>query len=265
MKYVIIGSGGMGMFSFMGRMKMLQDNGKFDDLKEISGASAGALMALLYTVSKGNIQDIFDNCMTIRGFDDKINLLELFDKYGLIDTLEFFEKVMKFCENYCSRREPTFQELYNHNPIKIHIAAFCVDNTRTDYFSVDTHPNMSIVKAVKASMAIPLVFNSCIIDERIYIDGAVQEDIPGLPFIDKKPSDIYAMSIKLDGNKNQKVTDLKSYISKIYKLLLTNRIQYDIPQVSINTLGKDTLDFNMNDKTKMELFVSGYLPNTAIP
>lgn len=243
---------------------MLQDNGKLDDIKEISGASAGSLVGLLYIVSKGNIRDIFNTAITMHGIDKKINLLRLFDKYGLIDTTEFCEKIMEFCEKYCSIKEPTFQELYEYNPIKLHVAAFCVDTTQTDYFSVDTHPNMSVIKVIKASTAVPLVFNSTIINEKIYIDGAVQEDIPGLPFIDKKPSDIYAMTIKIN-NKFKKVTDLKSYISKIYKLLMTNRIYYDIPSVPLNTMGKDTLDFNMDDKSKMELFVSGYLPNIAIP
>lgn len=257
MKYLAIGPGAMGYFSMMGALHKLQEIGKLDDLEEISGSSAGSLLGFIYLLSKRDIAKTLDYSLEAPVKQAmKPNIKSLFTSYGLVPV----SKVRKIFENSClkftNKKDITFEELYKHCPIKFHVAAFCVDLKRTDYFSVDHTPSMSVLDAVSMSVAVPFLFSVSKFNNWHYVDGGAAESLPCAPFLGYPSDDILAIELEFTPGK-KKIKDLKSYGLEVMYAVLHMRSKYDVPTISLNMGNMDMFDFSMASETKIRMFMSG--------
>ena len=57
---IAIGPGAMGFFLYLGVLSKLKQTGRLEDLEEISGASAGGLLAFLFLATKGDLSKVLD-------------------------------------------------------------------------------------------------------------------------------------------------------------------------------------------------------------
>ena len=256
----MLGPGSTGMFAMLGCLQMLQDTEKLD-IKEISGASSGAILALLYIISKGDIKRILNETLdTDIESSTKVSIRTLFKKYGFIDTCEIKTKLGEVCYKFCKIRDPTFQELYTIFPIKLHISAFCLENGKTEYFSCDSHPDMKILDVICGSIAVPFLFCAQKIQEKTYVDGGLAEIIPLVPFLAKPGNDVCCVKVISNDTSIRNVTDIKSFTQQLIYTMLKYRIKYDNTRlISIDLTDFDIFDFKITDKQKIELFVKGYL------
>lgn len=261
MKYLALGPGAMGFFAILGKLHELNENNKTKNIKEISGASAGALLALLYIVFKANTKEILKYTISQDLISKtKLNLQSFFNNYGFIDTTEIKNEISKKIQNKTTISNITFKQLYEFNPIKLHIAAYCLQTNETEYFSVDTHPDVVVIDTIMASIAVPFLFSSCILNGKTYVDGGLCESIPVMPFIAKRGEDIYAINVKSKRNESDEITDIKMYTEKLVQSMLKNRIKYhSIKTTTINLEDFDIFDFKIKDTKKIELFVKGFL------
>ena len=257
MKYLAIGPGAMGFFVFMGVLYKLQETGRLDDLEEISGASAGSLLAFLYILTKRDIIKTFDFALDAPIKQAmKPNIKTLFKDYGLVPVSRIHKVLRECCFKFTSKNEITFQELYELCPIKLHIAAFCVDLKRTDYFSVDKTPGMSVLDAVCMSVAVPFLFSASKFNGWHYVDGGVAETLPCAPFIGYSPEDTLAIQLEFS-TKMKDIKDLKTYGLEVMYAILHMRSKYEVPILNINLGDMDMFDFGMNSETKIRMFMMG--------
>lgn len=259
-KYLVLGPGSTGLFAMLGCIQMLHDTEKMD-IKEISGASSGAILALLYIISGGDIHKILTETLdTDIESNTKVNIKTLFKKYGFIDTCGIKKKLGEVCYKFGKLRDPTFSELYDKFPIKLHISAYCLENGKTDYFSSDSHPGMKVLDAIGGSIAVPFLFCSQQIDGKTYIDGGMAESIPLIPFLSKHGDDVCCIKVAVKDGTVDTVTDIKSFTQQLIYTMLKYRITYENARIlSIDLTDFDIFDFKITDKQKMELFVKGYL------
>ena len=255
-KYLILGPAGMGYYALVGAVHKLQETHKLTNLQEISGASAGALVGFMYCLYKGNMKQILQQSLDIDvESHTKVNLQSFLNNYGFIDSTGI-KKILQGMggENL------TMKELFTLSEIKLHIAAYCVTEGRTDYFSADTHPHTKVADVLCASIAVPFVFSSMHLHNKLYVDGGVEEVIPATPFLNKKHEHVKAVEVNM--NKGTQVTDIASFSKQILASLIKNRLQFQNIDTTIINLEKyDVLDFKMKDITKIELYVKGYLAN----
>lgn len=147
MKYLVLGPASMGIYSLIGSLKALES--KLIDVKEISGSSAGSILALLLALGM-SVDEILEVSLSLNIPDFvKLRIGSFFNKFGFVDLGPIREKLVEVCG--C---DPTFDEL----EMKIYVSAYCLNSSSTEYFSKDTHPNMKVIDAVCMSMAIPLIF-----------------------------------------------------------------------------------------------------------
>ena len=259
-KYLVLGPGSTGMFAMLGCLHMLQDTEKMD-IKEISGASSGAILALLYIISNGDIKRILNETLDADiETNTKVNIRTLFKKYGFIDTCGIKSKLGEVCYKFCKLRDPTFQELYDKFPIKLHISAYCLESGKTEYFSHDSHPNMKVLDVIGGSIAVPFLFCAQQIDGKTYVDGGMAESIPLVPFLAKSGDDVCCVKILVKDGTVDNVIDIKTYTQQLIYTMLKYRITYENTRiVNIDLTDFDIFDFKITDKQKIELFVRGYL------
>jgi predicted acylesterase/phospholipase RssA len=255
-KHLVVGPGAMGFFLYLGVLTKLKREKRLEDLEEISGASAGGIIGFMYCLTKGDTTKILDFSLNVPLKQImKPNIKVLLKDYGLVSSSKVRKVLAEACQQFIGKNDVTFKELYDLYPLKLHVSSYCVDLMKTVYFSVDTHPTMSVIDAVCATIAIPFLFSSIkLSDGYNYVDGGSAEFIPGAPFLGK--SDVLAM--KLAWNRIPEVKDLKTYALSILYSSMKLRHTYNFPVLDIDSADSDVYDFGTSNEGKLKMFFKGF-------
>ena len=250
MTYLVIGGGGQYIFSFLGAIKKLDPT-----ITEISGASAGSLIGLLLAIGWDidRITDFFISLVQSDFIKPQIN--NLFTNYGLIDSEPFKRYLIDFIGF-----EPTFKDL----KIKLYVSAYNLTYDKTEYFSCDTYPDMSVVDAVCMSACIPFLISCPPFRDSIYIDGGSFEYAPVIPFMNKPVGEVLVVMIELP-DCTYSIRNFKDFCLKIFLKYLSfsfNSTCHDvnvfktikIPQLEHVT----SVTTDISDNEKWKLFFHGY-------
>jgi NTE family protein len=258
-KNLVIGPGAMGYFMYLGVLSKLKQDGQLNDIEEISGASAGGLVSFAYIISKGNIPEVLDYSMNIPvGTILKPNIKNLLTNYGLVASKKNRKILSEMCKKFTGKNDITFKELYEWNPVKLHIPAYCVDFMKTVYFNIDSAPDMSVLDAVSATIAVPFLFAPVKLgDGYNYVDGATAEAIPAGPFIGRCDT----LALRIAWGRLSEVKDLKSYALSVLFSTMKMRHVYAVPTHDINIPDDDIYDFNASNESKLKMFMIGSSQN----
>jgi predicted acylesterase/phospholipase RssA len=249
MKYLILGPASMGIYSLIGTLKSRES--QLVDVKEISGSSAGAILALFLAMGM-SVDEILETSLelNIPNFV-KIRIGSFFNKFGFVDMGPIRKKLVEICGS-----DPTFEDL----EMKIYVATFCMNTSETVYFSKDTHPNMKVIDAVCMSMAVPFIFACGKYEGKTYIDGGMKEEFPLAPFYDKKPHEVTCIKIKMNRVYQNDIETPKQFVDTLIRSALSNRVTYNTPIeiLEINVEDTNVFDFGMSYEEKIRLFNKGY-------
>jgi predicted acylesterase/phospholipase RssA len=248
MKYLCIGPASMGIYSMIGSLKGLEPGLKH--VKEISGASAGSILALFLALGM-SVDEILEHTLDvdIPKFV-KLSLSCFVNKFGFVDMEPIRELLVDVCG--C---DPTFAEL----DMKIYIAAYCLNTTETEYFSKDTHPDMKVIDAVLMSIAIPMIFSAGRYKGRTYVDGGTAEKYPVTPFLGKKPHEITTLVLKMERVYQDNINNPRQFIEALVRSTLEHRATSERCKIiEINVGETDVFNFQMEYEEKVRLYNIGY-------
>ena len=245
----------MGFFLYLGVLSRLKKDGQLDNLESISGASAGGLLGFLFCLTKGDTTKVLDFALNVPVKQImKPNIKCLLKNYGLIPHTKVRKVLADACISFMEKPDVTFQELYTWFPVKLYMSSYCVDFMKTVYFSVDTTPNMSVLDAVCATVAIPFLFSSVKLNDGYnYIDGGSAEVIPGAPFIGQD-----ALAVKIAWGGLPEVKDLKTYAMSILYSTMKMRHVYEFPTLDLDSSDVDVFDFGASNDAKLKMFLKGW-------
>ena len=238
MEYLAIGPASMGLFTFLGRLKRFETELK--NIKEISGASAGALLGTFLALEIP-LDDAFDKLMMIdiEGLS-KYKLRSFLKNFGFIDCENVRDALIDMYD--CN---PTFSELKK----KLYIAAYNLNRGKTEYFSVDTHPHMHVVDAICMSIS-------------IYIDGGTKEITPLEPFIGKPAHKVVSFTLRNEEKYIEKINSLFEYVSTFLNRILDFRIDpyahMKIKHIPVTTGDFNIFKFNMSHDDKLRMYLHGF-------
>ena len=244
--YLVIGPAAMGLFAFMGSLSVID----LSKVKEVSGASAGAILGLFICLGK-TVEEIIEFCLKLDLKElTTMNLLSLITKFGLISH----EPIKKVLKEFCG--DPTFSQLDK----KLYVTSFCVNKSETEYFSIDTTPDMSVIDAVCMSIAVPFLFETVKYNNFTYLDGGTFESAPVMAFLNKDPNDVLILQLASNKVQVSEIKSLKDFIYNIIQLAINNRVIYKTFSKSIFIdLGTiNIFDFLMDYDNKLKLYLLGY-------
>ena len=248
MKHLAIGPGGLGYFAYLGAVNKLWDEGELKDLESISGASAGALVACMIAFNNFDFKKIIRDSLKVPLSGLKPNIKTLLGSYGLIPTSQLKSMIVGTIDDI------TFEELYKRFPIKIYLSAYCVQLAKMHYFSVDTHPGMLVSDALCMSVSVPFLFSSVKYGDWNYVDGGTTESSPCGHLVNK--DSILIICLKFDSI--FKINGFTDYLKKIFVGYLQMRKRYPWPTIRIELGNTDVMDFEMSEKSKLGLYITGY-------
>lgn len=214
---LVIAGGATKVISSIGVIKFLEEHNMIKSIKNLVGTSAGAVLCAFVALGydSTSIREFFirnlckDQAITSLNIDEMLNF---FSSYGVstghnIDT--FFKRMI--CQKLGNDKENiTFIELAKLCGRNLVICVANLTQERAEFWSVDTKPNMSIVQALHASCAIPILFTPVVIEDNVYLDGGVYNNFPIDYFKNKKLRDVLGINIKAKGY--QKTDSLMDYM-----------------------------------------------------
>lgn len=250
MKYLVIGPAAMGLFAQIGYLKSIER--ELDSVEEISGSSAGAVLALM--LGTGHSIDFIQQVAMSTDISNfvRVSLTSFLNKFGLCDVEPVRAHLVKLAGG-----DPTFSQL----DMTLYISAFCLNTGKTEYFSKHSHPDMRVVDAVCMSLAIPLMFSAVRYNGNTYVDGGTQESAPVHPFLSRPPHKVSVIRIKSGSVYVENIRNHMEFAQALVRSALDNRVSTvakNMHLVEIDTEDINIFEWLMDDETKMRLFSLGF-------
>jgi len=245
-EYLIIGPGAMGIFSMLGYLKSVENT--LQNVKGYSGASAGAIICTFFALGYSVEETVYKLLELDSTKLVKLNLKCFINAYGLVDLVPIREHLVNLLGS-----DPTFSEIDK----TLYISAFCVNTSKTEYFSKYTHPDMKVIDAVCMSIAVPFIFSSFRHNDMVYVDGGTQETLPTAPFLDKKPHKILCIRMKMETQFIEEIKNPKQFAEALISSTLNNRKNNLIKEtkvVDIDIGQVDIFNFNMSYEDKFQMY-----------
>ena len=257
MKHLIIGSGGMMIYMFIGAIHNLLQLGMLDDVQEISCASCGSLIGFFFVLLFGDMEKITQIAFNqdMKQFA-KPDIKTFLKRFGFMDTSVIEKDIIK-----SAGCDPTFRELYEMNPIKLHISAYELLTGRTIYMSVDTTPDMKVTRAIRMSISLPILFTPCRENGQLFIDGSTIEPSPYVPFLGK--NDVIELRWRKNPTEHRMPKSalefIKVFIASFFESFRIGHQYIDYPRIDlVSNDDSVAYDWLMTNDIKTKLFEEGY-------
>jgi NTE family protein len=172
---VFEGAGIRGL-AYCGALMEMDDRHLLQNIQRVAGTSSGAITAALLAVGY-TPQEIFEliGNTNFAKFNDGGGFfiggtLRLFRRMGYYKGQRFTKWMENCIAAKVGHADITFMQLHEHhlqsNQYKeLIVTATCMNHQKAEYFSYLNYPNMRIVDAVRASMAVPLYFEPLVIND----------------------------------------------------------------------------------------------------
>mgnify|MGYP001290949734 CR=1 FL=1 len=245
-KFIIAG-GELKGFIMLGTLQYFYDNYNCTKIKKYVGTSIGSIISYLLAIGYTPIEIVVQVC-TSRILDkfkefDYMSLTSCEGAFNWSIVNEYLEtltiqKIGKLI---------TLQELYNEFGKHVTFVTTNYTKQETEYISVDNHPNMSCLIAVRMSSNIPVLFQNFKYLDCFYLDGAISNNFP-INIINEDDKKVLAIYCKTSNEKEPSQLNLVSYI---YSLLFVP-IKYNVNN-NIKLFGdNDILNIIALDSSKVK-------------
>ena len=182
-KHLVLSGGGPSMIQTIGSIQALEE-GKFIDMNNIEtiyGTSAGAIVGALICL-KYDWETINDYVLLRpwhEVFPIKVqNIFDAYTKKGIFD-IKTIEKCFKpLLDAKDIAMGITLKEFYEYSKIELHLFVFEINHFKLEDISYRTHPDLSLIKAIQMTCAVPILVTPICMDGKCYIDGGIVCNYP---------------------------------------------------------------------------------------
>jgi NTE family protein len=241
-KNLVLSGGAIGSVSILGALECLisRKKIKLEEINRYIGSSGGSIICLFLAIGY-NIEQIM---AIITDFMKKYNSLpkreptevfvNLIDNYG-IDDGEYIKEWIDFIIfNKINITNPTFIEFVKHTGKDIQICSSNISTYSYELFSVENTPNVVVSDAIRASIAIPILFTPKMINECYYVDSGLLNNFPINYIKDTNVcgKDTLGICLLSKMNKKNKIENIFKYLINIVTTVSNNDSLINSPFVS---------------------------------
>lgn len=180
--HLVLSGGAMRGFIYIGVLRYLYVENMYKSIKNVAGTSIGSIFALAFAL-KIPIEYLEEKYKGIANdkdkmFIDKSKILNLISCNGIIDSFIYIECLKDYIKEKYEVEDLSFIELSKKTGINLYVSCTSVNDNINKIFSIEETPNVSIFKAVSASISIPFIFKPVKIDNEFFIDGGLTNNFP---------------------------------------------------------------------------------------
>jgi predicted acylesterase/phospholipase RssA len=233
---VISGGGPSGILSY-GVVSQLHKKGfwKLADIKSMYGCSIGAYIGFL--LSLGYDWDWLDDYFIKRPWEKLVaasttRLTEIYEKKCLLNEHFYTEAIRPLLRAKDLSDNITLAEFYEYNKIDLHMYAANINAVKLEKIDIShkTHPDLSIIQALRMTMAVPIIFEPIFIDNACYIDGGLMNNFPLNDCIQQEKCDtdeILGIKNIWKESSNQSINEKSSIFDFILEIIKKMRASID--------------------------------------
>ena len=180
--HLVLSGGGLSGLAYIGVLRFLATERADATIRHVSGTSMGAFFATAFALRVPSDELEATGYKIFRDTEythyPPTALLGLLQTYGMDDGSRFRRPLERY-----GGADINFRDLAKRFGRHLVICATCLDTMKPVYFSSETTPDVSVLTAMIASMAIPFLIQPVRIGDRHYIDGAFTDNVPYAPFL----------------------------------------------------------------------------------
>ena len=200
-KNLVLEGGGIRGLAYPGAMQVLEEKGVLQNIENVAGCSAGAIMGLMIALhySSHEIDSIFST-LKIQQFNDGSFFgipRRVKKEYGIFKGDKFEEWLSKLIINKTGNAEITFAQLHqlhviNKNFKELYVTGTNISRQKLQIFSWHHSPGMKLKTAVHISGCIPVYYKPVAVDSNwqevseknkktnvdLYVDGGMLNNYP---------------------------------------------------------------------------------------
>lgn len=267
MENLIIGSGSLNGFYYIGILKHLIENNKIQNIKNYYGCSIGSILVLLLSIGY-TIEEIEEITLNIdfTKFLNEFNINFLLRYNCIYNNLKIAKYIKKLLVKKGLNEDITFEEHYNKFNIYLHIATTNINENKSIYLSVLNNSNLYLWKAILMSISLPLIFPAIKYENNYYLDGGLLDPYPidNSLNMDKTILITYKQTnnIKIEHIENYLINDMMNYVIKIFDLFIYSRNK--LPSICNNIYCPEidsivpNMQFNMSKGERISKIEKGY-------
>jgi len=226
---MVVAGGAIRTFASIGTIKYLEEQDLINTIKHFVGTSAGSVICLFLVLGYTS-SEIFDFIIANFKRDEiasiKIeDVFQIINNYGLNLGANISTFVATMLHQKIKVKDITFLELAKHTGNNLVVCVANLTKQQEEYWSVDTTPNMSVIKAIKTSCSLPILFTPTKHNGDLYIDGGIYNNFPIHYFYDNMHTsndgikDIIGINITSSPPNNN--DDFVSYISMLFHTIIS--------------------------------------------
>lgn len=243
--------GALKTLCIIGALEYLEYNKAVSNVKNVIGTSAGSIMAFLFTIgyTSAEIKKIATEILTDDYYVsfDALQVCDLLDNYG-IDSGQRLEECLKLAlKRKLNRDDITFMELAKITGKNLIVCVGNLSKERTEYWNVDNKPNTSVIKAIRVSCTLPIMYTPMMVNGDMYVDGSLYENFPINYFQGSLMKDIFGVNITTN---NYQKTD--TFLHYMTFLLFTVIEKMNYKPLNDNERNIITVDFTDDEFLKMD-------------
>jgi len=185
--HMVLGGGGLAGIAYIGMIRFLEIELLRKHIHHVAGTSIGAMFATMFALgwTSEEMEARVKNMLVEHGIDLLFKDVWLvLQKYGLDDGTKATEVIAE------DLGKITFIDFEKRTGVQLVLCATHVGSMSPTYFSAESTPNVCVIDALRASMAMPWMVCPVRIGEDYYLDGGVTANIPLEPFKDVHPQNV---------------------------------------------------------------------------
>ena len=270
-KHLVISGGGPTGFISYGAIKYLFEKEflSIDKLKSVYGTSIGAILGAILLLK--HHWHTLDDYFTKRPWDkvfkiEPNNFFDMFYKKGLFQFSMVEEIMVPLMTAKYLSKDITLSEFYEETNVDFHCFTVEMNSFNKIDLNYKTHPDLSLIKALEMTSAVPLLFSPIIDGNNCYIDGGLLDNYPiNECLINEKCNDSEVLGIRNKWSKSDIIINnemnffqyLESSFGKIVTFIqksnVIKSIRYELKCLCNKDLSDHTkwLEY-MTDETKIK-------------
>lgn len=201
-KNLALKGGGVRGIAYAGALQVLEEEGILGQIERISGTSAGAITALVFSF-RLHVEETISIFNTLNFSlvpqarkkevrrpviaDELVCSQRLISDYGWYSSQYFYQWLQQIIADQCDGDgRATFADFKERGFRDLYIVAANLTRQQAEVFSAETTPDVAVADAVRMSMSIPLYFEALRFDGKnfsedrgdYYVDGGVFDNFP---------------------------------------------------------------------------------------
>lgn len=179
---MVVSGGSFRTICAIGCIQYLEEHDMMNTISTFVGTSAGSIISLFATLGMSSSQmTCFISEIIKKDYIKDLDINEMFSilkTYGLNSGCLIERFVSEVLTKTLGVGDITFLELAKQTGKHLVVCVANISKEREEFWSVDTTPSMSVIKAIRTSCSLPIVFTPVWHKGDMYVDGGLYNNFP---------------------------------------------------------------------------------------